>query len=125
MNQADAKEVGKHFFQVKNEVKDNDVADMLHQMYDHEFTECFKTAKQTFKLEFQTHVIMETGDSVKREKTKCLVYDDHQDIEEYQVFLIQTVENRRKTLYRRKLHYGCLGNISKEHKEKSCANRRR
>ena len=40
VNQADVKEVGKHFFQVKNEVKDNDVADMLHQMYDHEFTEC-------------------------------------------------------------------------------------
>ena len=40
VNQADTKEVGRHFFQVKKEVKENDLPDMLQQMYNHEFTEC-------------------------------------------------------------------------------------
>ena len=40
MNQADIKEVGRHFFQVKKEVKENDLPDMLQQIYNHEFTEC-------------------------------------------------------------------------------------
>ena len=34
------------------------------------------------------------------------------------------MEGRSKTLYKKKLCYGCLGNISKEHNAKSCANRR-
>ena len=40
MNQADTKEVGRHFFQVKKEVQENDLPDILQQMYNHEFTEC-------------------------------------------------------------------------------------
>ena len=40
MNQADTKEVGVHFFQVKKEVKENDLPDMLQQMYNHGLTEC-------------------------------------------------------------------------------------
>ena len=40
MNQANTKEVGRHFFQVKKEMKENDLPDMLQQMYNHEFTEC-------------------------------------------------------------------------------------
>ena len=40
MNQADTNEVVRHFFQVKKEVKKNDLPDMLQQMYNHEFTEC-------------------------------------------------------------------------------------
>ena len=40
VNQADTKEVGRHFFQVKKEVKENDLPEMLQQMYNHEFTEC-------------------------------------------------------------------------------------
>ena len=39
VNQADTKEVGRHIFQVK-EVKENDLPDMLKQMYNHEFSEC-------------------------------------------------------------------------------------
>ena len=39
MNQADTKEVGKQFFQVK-EVKENGLPDMLKQIYNHEFSEC-------------------------------------------------------------------------------------
>ena len=40
MKQADTKEVGKLFFQVKKEVKENVQTDMLPQMYNHEFKEC-------------------------------------------------------------------------------------
>ena len=36
--QADTKEVGRHFFQVKEEGKEHDVPDMLQQIYNHEFT---------------------------------------------------------------------------------------
>ena len=34
------------------------------------------------------------------------------------------MEDRSKTLCKKKFCYGCLGNISKEHNAKSCANRR-
>ena len=40
VNQADTKEIGRHFFQVKKKVKVNDLPDILQQMYSHEFTEC-------------------------------------------------------------------------------------
>ena len=40
VNQAVTKEVGRHFFQVKKEVKENDLSDMLKQIYNHEFSEC-------------------------------------------------------------------------------------
>ena len=40
MNQVDTKEVGKHFFQVKKEVEENDLPDMLKQMYNNDFSEC-------------------------------------------------------------------------------------
>ena len=83
-----------------------------------------KQKTRSTKYKFQTHVIKEAGDSGKRDKAKCPVCDDHHDIEECQVFLSQTMEDRSKTLYKKKLCYGCLGNISKEHNAKSCANRR-
>ena len=38
-----------------------------------------------------------------RDKAKCPVCDDHHDIEECQVFLSQTMEDRTKTLYKKKL----------------------
>ena len=40
VNQVDTKEVDRHFFQVKKEVKENDLPDMLKQIYNHEFSEC-------------------------------------------------------------------------------------
>ena len=40
VNQANTKEAGRHFFQVKKELKENDLPDMLKQMYNHEFSEC-------------------------------------------------------------------------------------
>ena len=39
MNQTDTKEVSRHFFQVKKEVKENDLPDILKQIYNHEFSE--------------------------------------------------------------------------------------
>ena len=83
-----------------------------------------KQQSRSTKNKFQTHVIKEAGDSGKRDKAKCPICDEHHDIEECQVFLSQTMEDRSKTLYKKKLCYGCLGNISKEHNAKSCANRR-
>ena len=44
--------------------------------------EIIKIAKQIKNNKFQTHIIKETGDSGKRDKAKCLVFDDHHDIEE-------------------------------------------
>ena len=38
VNQADTKEVGRHFFQVKKEGKEKDLPDMLQPMYNREFT---------------------------------------------------------------------------------------
>ena len=83
-----------------------------------------KQQSRSTKYKFQTHVIKEAEDSVKKDKAKCPICDEHHDIEECQVFLSQTMEDRSKTLYKKKLCYGCLGNISKEHNAKSCANRR-
>ena len=60
-----------------------------------------KQQSRSTKHKFQTHVIKEIGDSAKRDKAKCPVCDDHHNIEECQVFLSQTTENRSKTLIRR------------------------
>ena len=65
----------------------------------------------------------ETGDRGQIYKAKA-VCDNHQDIGESQIFLSQTMEDRSKTLYRKKLYYGCLCEISKEHSAKSWANER-
>ena len=82
-----------------------------------------KRQSRSTKHRFQAHVTKEIGDSGKSDKVKCPVCDDHHDIEECQVFLSQTMEDRIKTPYKKKLGYGSLGNISKEHNAKSCANR--
>ena len=44
---------------------------------------------------FQAHVIKETGDSGKRDKAKCPVCNDHHDVEKYQVFLGQIIEDMK------------------------------
>ena len=54
-----------------------------------------KQQSRSTKHKFQIHVIKEIGDSVKRDKARCPVCDDHHDIEECQVFLRQTTEDRR------------------------------
>ena len=59
-----------------------------------------KQQSRSTKHKFKTHVIKETGDSEKKVKAKCPVFDDHHDIEECQVFFSQTMEDRSKTLYK-------------------------
>ena len=83
-----------------------------------------KQQSRSTKQKFQTHIIKETRDRERKDKPKCPVYNDHHDTEECQVFLSQTMEDRSKTLYKKKLCYGCLGNIFKEHNVKSYTNRR-
>ena len=83
-----------------------------------------KSLSRSTKHKFQTHVIKEIGESAKRDKAKCPVCYDHHHIEECQIFLSQTTEDRSKTLYKKKLCHGCFGNISKEHNTKSCTNSR-
>ena len=39
VRQADTRQVGTHFFQVENEVRDNEISDMLKKIYNHDFTE--------------------------------------------------------------------------------------
>ena len=84
-----------------------------------------KQQGRSTKHKFLTHVIKERGDSGKRDKAKCTVCDDHHDIAECQVFLSETMLDRSRTLHKKKLCYGCFGNISKEHNAKSCVNRRK
>ena len=57
-----------------------------------------KQQSRSTKHKFQTHVIKEAGESMKRDKAKCPVFDYHHDIEECQVFSSQTMEDRSKTL---------------------------
>ena len=83
-----------------------------------------KQQSRSTKHKFQTHVIRVAGDSGKSDKAKCPVCDDHHDIEQCQAFLSQTMEDRSKRLYKKKLCYGSLGNISRERNAKYCANRR-
>ena len=61
-----------------------------------------KQQSRSTKHKFQTHVIKEIGESAKRDKGKRPVCDDHHNIEECQVFLSQTTEDRSKTLYKKK-----------------------
>ena len=58
-----------------------------------------KQQSRSTKHKFETHVIKEVGDNGKRDKGKCPVCDDHHGIEECQVFLSQTMEDRSKALY--------------------------
>ena len=70
-----------------------------------------KQQSRTAKHELSYYVIKDAGDSGKRDKAKCIVWNDHPDIAECQVFLSQTMEDRSKTLYKKKLCHGFLGNI--------------
>ena len=83
-----------------------------------------KQKSRSTKHKFLTYAIKDTGDSKNRNKAKCPVCDDHHNIDEYQVFLSETMEDSSNTLYKEKLYYGCQGNISKERNEKSCDNKR-
>ena len=50
------------------------------------------------------------------------VCNENHDIEDSVFFLQQTLEERSKLLYKKKLCYGCFEEVTKEHNAKSCAN---
>lgn len=52
---------------------------------------------------------------------KCSIFEMNHDTEEWVTFLAQSIEDRSKILYKRKLCYKCLSEISKEHNAKSCS----
>ena len=58
----------------------------------------------------QSYAIKETSRNESRETSKCPICT---------TILEQTVEDRSKTIYKKRLCYGCLEAISKEHKGKS------
>ena len=49
---------------------------------------------------------------------------NHHDIEDCPTFLTQPAQDRSKTVFKKKLCYGCLAAISKDHNGKKCSNRR-
>ena len=55
---------------------------------------------------------------------KCPIFEKNHGTEECVTFLAQSIEDRSKILYKRKLCDGCLSDISKEHNAKSCSKRR-
>ena len=58
----------------------------------------------------QSYAIKETSRNESRETLKCPICT---------TILEQTVQDRSKTIYKKRLCYGCLEGISKEHKAKS------
>ena len=60
----------------------------------------------------------------KRETWKCPICESQHDIADCSTILEQSVEDRSKTIYKKRLCYRCLEGISKEHNAKSCSNRR-
>ena len=49
---------------------------------------------------------------------------EHHDIEDCPTFLTQPVQDRSKTIFKKKLCYGCLAGISKDHNAIKSSNRR-
>ena len=58
-------------------------------------------------------------------KLSCAICGEDHDIEYCDEFLNQSVQERSKIIFRRKLCYGCLTDISKDHNAKNCSNRRK
>ena len=72
----------------------------------------------------QSYAIKETSGNENKGTAKCPICEDQHDIEECTTILAQAAEDRSKTIYNKRLCYGCLEEISKEHNAKSCSNRR-
>ena len=72
----------------------------------------------------QIYGIKETSGNRKTETSKCPICEGQHDIEECTTILGQDVEDRSKTIYKKRLCYGCLEGISKEYNAKSCSDRR-
>ena len=72
----------------------------------------------------QSSAIKETSGNKKRKTSKCPICEGQHDIEECTTILELAVEDRSKTIYKKRLCYGCLEGILKEHNAKRCSNRR-
>ena len=72
----------------------------------------------------QSYAIKETLGNKNKGTEKCPICEGQHDTEECTTILEQAVEDRSKTIYKKRLCYGCLEEISKEHNAKSCSNRR-
>ena len=54
----------------------------------------------------------------------CPVCNENQDIEDCTYYLQQTMKERSKFLFKKKLCYGCLKTVTKEHNKKTSSSRR-
>ena len=90
-------------------------------------TQVFRNLKSTRRF----HPYAITKDAVdEKEVTQgktqsCAVCEkDHHDIEDCLTFLAQSVQDRSKIIFKKKLCFTSLAGISKDHKDKKCSNRR-
>ena len=84
----------------------------------------FKPLKPHRPKKIQSYAIKETSGNKNKGTAKCPICEGQHDIEEYTTILEQAVEDRSKTIYKKRLCCGCLEEISKDHNAKSCSNRR-
>ena len=54
----------------------------------------------------------------------CPMCNENYDIEDCNYYLLQTMGERSKFLFKNKLYYGCLKTVTKEHNAKTCSSRR-
>ena len=83
-----------------------------------------KPLKPHKSKKIQSYATKETSGNEKRETSKCPICEGQHDIEECTTILEKPVEDRSKTIYKKRLCYGYLQGISKEHNAKSCPNRK-
>ena len=83
-----------------------------------------KPLKPHRRKKIQNYAIKETSGNENKGTSKCPICEGQHDIEECTTILEQAVEDRSKTIYKKRLCYGCLEEISKEHNAESCSNRR-
>ena len=63
----------------------------------------------------------ETKDVSKKKYSAC---DKNHELENYQLYLDKSIEERNKFLFKNNFCYGCVNTISKDHTWKTCKKRR-
>ena len=74
--------------------------------------------------QIQSYAIKKTSGNKNKETLKCPICEGQHGIEVRTTILEQAVEDRSKIIHKKRLCYGCLGGISKEHNAKSCSDRK-
>ena len=74
-----------------------------------------KALKPHKPKKIQNYASKETSANENRETSKCPICEGQYDIEDCTTITKQAVEDRSKTIYKKRLCYGCLDEISKEH----------